>query len=61
MSIMRTIKRTMLRASGLPKRMVKRISSETRLVVVVKKPPKGKKVVKVKSKRRKMGVRHGIR
>ena len=59
MSTMRTIKRTMLRSSGLPKRMVKDIANKSRLYVAVEKPRKGKKRVKVKSERRKMGVRYG--
>ncbi len=33
MSTMRTIKRTMLRASGLPKRHVKKIANESRLYI----------------------------
>ena len=61
MSTMRTIKRKMLRNSSLPKRMVKKIANESRLYIAVEKPRGRKKRVKVKSGRRKMGVRYGNR
>lgn len=58
MSTMRTIKRAMLKSSGLPKRMVKKIANEARLYVVVEKPADGKKIRYAKPKGRKMGVRY---
>ncbi len=41
MSTIRTIKRTILRASGLPKRAIKKITNESRLYLEVNKRTDG--------------------